>query len=217
MSSNTMRQRQAQATKAILFDSAIRLFREKGYDAVTIEDITSLAGTSKGSFYTYFRTKSGIIIEEFRAIDDFYVRWRKNQKRNASARDRMLAFVRAQMRHVRDKVGLQMLKLLYANNIIEPSTEKILIDSSRYLQTLVVELIAEGQASGEFRKDISADRLATLVNRSFRSVFLDWSISNDAFDLVKEGVDFCRNFVLPAIGSGAERRARDESGEPAAD
>lgn len=199
MSTSTKRQQQAQATKALLFDCAVNLFRDKGYDAVTIEDITNLAGTAKGSFYTYFRTKSDIIIEEFRTIDDFYSRWQKNLKRYGTVHEKVVAFTRAQMRHVRDKVGLQMLKLLYANNIMEPSTEKILIDTSRFLHLLVKSLIEEGQASGEFRTDIPSDRLALLFNRAFRSVFLDWSISNNAYDLVKEGVEFCETIVLPAL------------------
>lgn len=195
----TKRQQQALLTKDALFDSAVRLFKEKGYDKVTVEDITNLAGTAKGSFYTYFRTKSDIIIEEFRTIDDFYRSFSKNLKRYEGSRAKILAFTRAQMRYVRDKVGIEMLKLLYANNIMEPTTEKILIDKTRYLHRLVTDLIAQGQADGEFRDDLSADELAKLFNRSFRAVFLDWAISNDGFDLVKEGLYYCKSVAIPAL------------------
>ena len=195
----TKRQQQALLTKDALFDSAIRLFKEKGYDKVTVEDITNLAGTAKGSFYTYFRTKSDIIIEEFRTIDDFYRGFAKNLRRYVGSRAKILAFTRAQMRYVRDKVGLETLKLLYANNIMEPTTEKILIDKTRYLHRLVSDLIAQGQEEGELRDDLSADELALLYNRSFRSVFLDWAISNDGFDLVKEGLRYCESVVIPAL------------------
>jgi len=195
----TKRQRQAQVTKRILFDSAISLFKEKGYDSVTVEDIAQRAGTAKGSFYTYFNTKSDIIIEEFRTIDHFYAGWERNLRRYEGAIAKLAAFTRAQMRYVRDKVGLKTLKILYANNIVEPTTEKILIDNSRHLHTLVKEIIEEGQATGEIRTDVGADRLAQLFNRSFRAVFLDWAISNDGFDLVKEGVEFCGVMVLPCL------------------
>lgn len=193
------RQRQAASTKAALFKSAITLFNEKGYNAVTIEDITHKAGTAKGSFYTYFRTKSDIIIEEFKAIDEYYKRFTKSLARYPNALEKIHVFARAQMRYVRDQVGLEMLKILYSSNIIEPSTEKILIDSSRYLHELIRGLIEEGQAEGLFRTDVSADRLALLYTRAHRSVFLDWAISNDAFDLVKDGVEFCKVIVCPAL------------------
>jgi AcrR family transcriptional regulator len=195
----TKRQQQAKATKTALFDSAIKLFKEKGYDQVTVEDITTLAGTAKGSFYTYFRTKSDIIIEEFRTIDDYYQQFARNLRRYEAGRDKVLAFTRAQMRYVRDKVGIETLKLLYANNIMEPTTEKVLIDTSRYLHRLVRDLITEGQETGHFRTDVEADELALLFNRSFRSIFLDWAIANAGFDLIKEGMRFCEVVVLPAL------------------
>ncbi len=193
------RQEQAASTKAALFESAITLFNEKGYNSVTIEDIAQRAGTAKGSFYTYFRTKSDIIIEEFRAIDDYYKRFEKTLSRFPNALEKIYAFNKAQMKYVRDQVGLEMLKILYSNNIIEPSTEKILIDTNRFLHGLIKRLIEEGQAEGVFRTDVSADRLALLYTRGHRAVFLDWAISNNAFDLVKDGVEFCKVIMCPAL------------------
>ncbi|MBP7095847.1 MAG: TetR/AcrR family transcriptional regulator [Spirochaetia bacterium] len=206
----TKRQEKAKGTKQAIFEAALRLFREKGFDAVTVEDIAREAGTAKGSFYTYFRTKSDIIIEEFRAIDGFYREWSRNLKRYGGAREKLVAFARAQLRYVRDKVGVATLKQLYANNILQPDVEKVLIDTGRYLHELVRGVMEEGQASGEFRTDLPPDRLALLHDRSFRSVFLDWAISNDGFDLVKEGVDWCETMVLPAI----ERRSREAERAP---
>jgi len=193
------RQQQAAVTKAALFESAINLFNEKGFNEVTIEDITQRAGTAKGSFYTYFRTKSDIIIEEFRSIDDYYKRFSRSLSKYSNAMEKILVFNKAQMRYVRDQVGNEMIKILYSNNLIEPSTEKILIDTSRYLHELVRDIIQEGQDDGLFRTDISADHLSLLFNRAFRSVFLDWGISNNAFDLVKEGVEFCKVIVCPSL------------------
>lgn len=195
----TKRQLQAASTKSALFDSALALFNEKGFNEVTIEEITQRAGTSKGSFYTYFKKKSDIIIEEFRTIDDYYLRWSKNLSRYPDALQKLLAFAKAQFKYVRDEVGLEMLKILYSSNIMEPTTEKILIDTSRYLHGLIKGIIEEGQASGQFRNDVSSDRLALLYTRGHRSVFLDWAISNNAFDLAKDGYEFCKVIICPAL------------------
>jgi len=193
------RQERAASTKTALFESAITLFNENGYNAVTIEDIARRAGTAKGSFYTYFRTKSDIIIEEFRAIDDYYKRIEKTLIRLPNALEKIYAFNKAQMKYVRDQIGLEMLKILYSHNIIEPSTEKILIDTNRYLHGLIQRLIEEGQAEGLFRTDVSSDRLALLYTRGHRAVFLDWAISDNAFDLVKDGIEFCKVIMCPAL------------------
>lgn len=42
-------------------DAALRLFLERGLDAVTIDDITQEAGVAKGSFYRYFRDKAALL------------------------------------------------------------------------------------------------------------------------------------------------------------
>ncbi|MFW5694951.1 MAG: TetR/AcrR family transcriptional regulator [Alkalispirochaeta sp.] len=200
----TKRQQQAMETKRFIFDTAVALFNEQGYDNVTVEEITKRAGVAKGSFYTYFQSKSDIVIEEFRNIDYYYERYERNLNRYTSATKRLLTFTRAQMRYVRDEVGIRLLKLLYVNNIKFTDSENILIDTSRYLHGLMARIITHGQKTGEFRTDLSADDLAMYVNRSMRSVFLDWAISDDSFDLVTEGVRFSETIVCPALNIRAQ-------------
>jgi AcrR family transcriptional regulator len=65
--------RTAQRTKNKILESALTLFKERGYNSVTIDEITQKAEVAKGSFYTYFSTKSDIVVEEFWQIDNYYV------------------------------------------------------------------------------------------------------------------------------------------------
>ncbi|WP_338863674.1 helix-turn-helix domain-containing protein [Myxococcus stipitatus] len=44
-----------------LEDAALRLFVERGLDAVTIDDITQAAGVAKGTFYRYFDDKAALV------------------------------------------------------------------------------------------------------------------------------------------------------------
>ena len=46
-----------------ILDKAWELFRKKGYDETKVEDITNELGISKGSFYTYFKTKDEVLYE----------------------------------------------------------------------------------------------------------------------------------------------------------
>lgn len=195
----TKRKKQANLTKKAIFETAISLFNEKGFDNVTVEEIARKAGTAKGSFYTYFPTKSHIIIEEFRTIDQYYEHYKRYLGKWPNAAEKLRNFTKAQLRYVRDQVGNATLKILYSSNILEVSAEKILIDPARFLHVLIRDIIAEGQAAKEIRTDKTADDLSTLFNRGMRSVFLDWAISSDAWDLVKEGCDFCDTMLLPAL------------------
>jgi TetR/AcrR family transcriptional repressor of nem operon len=44
-------------TRANLVEAAVKLMREKGFTATSVEDICEAAGVTKGSFFHYFKTK----------------------------------------------------------------------------------------------------------------------------------------------------------------
>jgi len=196
------RKEQTERTKASIMDNALNLFREKGYHAVSVEQITRAAGVAKGSFYTYFETKSDIIVEEFWKIDRYYQEYAsRNLKRYKSPIEKLKAFTRAQMRYVRDEVGVDSLKILYTNQILGSGGErnKVIINPKRQWYRIIEGIMAEGQSEGSFRSDIEASELAQIFNRSMRSVFLDWCIADGGFDLVKEGLKYCEEWVFPAL------------------
>ena len=49
--------------KKKILDKAWELFRKNGYEETKVEDITRELGVSKGSFYTYFKTKDEVLYE----------------------------------------------------------------------------------------------------------------------------------------------------------
>ncbi|MCK4315317.1 MAG: helix-turn-helix transcriptional regulator [Anaerolineae bacterium] len=55
------RERKKRETRRRLMETALRLFREHGYDATTVEEITEAADVAKGTFFNYFETKEAIL------------------------------------------------------------------------------------------------------------------------------------------------------------
>lgn len=54
-------------TKRKIFETSMKLFAEKGYDATSIEEITSTVGVAKGTLYYHFSSKEEIfnfLVEE---------------------------------------------------------------------------------------------------------------------------------------------------------
>ena len=190
----------AQLTKNKLLEAAMTLFDERGFDTVTVDEITKKAGVAKGTFYTYFATKSDIVVEEFWNIDAYYASYSsRNLQHHATAQDKLLAFTRAQMRYVRDVIGNKSLKILYANQAIQAGPEKMITTKDRQWHKIIRDIMVEGQVSGEFRTDMDADRLTVLFNRSARGIFLDWCVEDAGFDLVKEGLASMRDFTIRAL------------------
>lgn len=67
----TLRDRQRELTRQAIFDAALEAFDERGYFAVTIDDIVSRAGISRATFYLHFDSKSGVLraLRELRLED----------------------------------------------------------------------------------------------------------------------------------------------------
>lgn len=57
------RDRKKQATKRAIYDVAIRLFMERGYEETTIDDITGTTDISRGTFFNYYASKADILHE----------------------------------------------------------------------------------------------------------------------------------------------------------
>jgi len=57
--------------KTMILEKAFELFRKNGYTDTKVEDITKKLGISKGSFYTYFKTKEELLCELLESIKKF--------------------------------------------------------------------------------------------------------------------------------------------------
>ncbi len=58
------RQRKKTATRDRIRTSALRLFREQGYDATTVEQIAAAAGVSHMTFFRYFPAKEDVALSD---------------------------------------------------------------------------------------------------------------------------------------------------------
>ena len=58
------RQRKKAATRDRIRASALRLFREQGYDATTVEQIAATAGVSHMTFFRYFPAKEDVALSD---------------------------------------------------------------------------------------------------------------------------------------------------------
>lgn len=59
----TLLDRRAEQTRADIFEAAIPLFLEHGFDEVSMEDVAAAAGMSRRTVYRYFATKDDIVFE----------------------------------------------------------------------------------------------------------------------------------------------------------
>ena len=69
---NLTRSTKSKDNKKKIINSALSLIKEKGFDNVSVEEITSNAGVSKGAFYIHFKSKEDLILQRINYYYDEY-------------------------------------------------------------------------------------------------------------------------------------------------
>ena len=73
MTNTTLKPRttkRAEDTRRKIYDAALELFREKGFDETTMRDIAAKAGVALGGAYYYFSSKEAIVLAFYREMQE---------------------------------------------------------------------------------------------------------------------------------------------------
>jgi len=184
----TQRELNAQETKRSLFNTALKLFSQYGYDNVTVDEITGIVGVSKGTFYNHFASKESVLMEQFKQIDDHYDKVLGRLPKTATAKEKIIAFSDAMTRYCAEVCGIEVMKIVYSSQISNSRTIKIINNEDRQLYYYLNDIIKTGRKTGEFVCKTSDRYLLELLARTARGVIYDWCLyGNEEFDIVAEG------------------------------
>jgi AcrR family transcriptional regulator len=72
MKKKTAPDRRIQRTRQLLLDSLIKLILEKGYEAITVQDILDRANVGRSTFYFHFQDKEDLLLSGFENMRDMF-------------------------------------------------------------------------------------------------------------------------------------------------
>ena len=159
---HSRRERKKQETRQRMLEAAWDLFRVRGYEETTVEEITGAADVAKGTFFNYFETKEAVLGEIMAWRIDLLGRQAlggEDVPESAVARIKLM--IRAMVREF-SPAGDLARHLLMAR-ISAPIKRK----SAHRLGSLTYELVVQGQARCEIRDDVDPGLVTRLLMTCF--------------------------------------------------
>ncbi len=181
-------------TKRQLYQCAMKLFRERGFDRVSVDEIVREAGMAKGTFYIYFNTKSDIILEMLRQYDTYYDQIMAGLPDDLSIDEQMEEIVKGACRFTEEVIGLDLIRVLYVKQLTEGQEHPGLLNEDRALFRILSELLTEGQCAGIYDPALDVPDTTRLILHGIRASFFEWCSSRGQFDLTQECLYFLHTF-----------------------
>jgi AcrR family transcriptional regulator len=143
--------------------SARAVFCEKGYDAAAVAEIAARIGVVEGTVYKYFSTKRELLLRTLENwYDELFGDYTRELESVSGARARLHLLIWKHLRSIRDYP--QLCRLMFREVQAEQDYRGTVLHelNRRYTQVLVA-VIEQGVASGEFRGDIAPPLLRAMV------------------------------------------------------
>ncbi len=148
-----------------------QLFRTKGYEATTIEDVAAQAEISKATLYNYFPSKDSLLLG-IAESEIAQVRTLLSERLDpeASVVERLRSVTHQVVRNAIPDLALCR-KITYLNSCEDSD----LYAARTGLTELVQNLAEEGVRRGEFRQDVEVREIVDLVMGVYLMAQFQWS------------------------------------------
>lgn len=180
----------SKSTKTQLYEIGIALFREKGFDAVSINDICEVAHLTKGAFYHHYSSKFDILTEHHRQSLGRVLDLDRHIEPFASAREEMWFYIDRYTSFSLD-LGATLLEsflkadmassIPYLTPTIEDKPEGSV--ERDFLNRLLAAL-KKCQENGEVHDRVSADDLLWCFLSGLIGLTYHWCEREGAFDFM---------------------------------
>lgn len=183
----TSRQLQALETKNKIYQAAVTVINEKGFQNTSIEDITSYADVAKGSFYTYFESKEAIVFYTFQQSDEMYEK-AFAQIKDEDFLDMVVHFVKISYKEY-EKRGKGIIKAIVSGYFT--FTDYNFYSEDRDLLKCLNRIIEKGKEQGVLDVEIPTGRYVNLLLSALVGVEVMWCLDdqgNSLSDMIADAV-----------------------------
>ncbi|MCD1258980.1 TetR family transcriptional regulator [Paenibacillus athensensis] len=194
-----LRETKKQDTRARIVRQAVELFKLKGFDRVTVDEITAACGIAKGTFFNYFAKKEQVLLH----LADAYaekLRGIAAAHRGLGLKERLTLMLR-ELLHIYVQHN-QLLRLTLLETLKAASSASAAPEGSTNMNIFeahLAELLEEAQARGNVRAGLDLRAGASVLAAVFYQTLLLAPASEDAEQLAGQ-LDLRLQLVWEGIG-----------------
>lgn len=188
--------------KTVLFEKAMELFREDGYDNVTIQQICREAGVTRNAFYYYFDSKESLFSSYFENIPDFTRIMLASVLALPSDWEKLWCIYETHLKRIENE-GLCICRAFLKVNI---DGNGDLLTKYSVNEAVTVPLIKNCQNLKLIRNMTEADKLNYLAMRLIAGILMTWCCKSGDFDLIADSKAAFSALMQPVIQGPQEIR-----------
>lgn len=169
-------------TKDKIIDTAWQLFRIKGFDNTTVNNIIQQSGTSKGSFYYYFSSKDDLLSTLSELLDKNYLEIEKRIPKEMHNFDKLIYISIEIHKYMEDNIEYELLASMYSSQLTTKSNRHLL-DKNRVYYNLVSKIIEQGQKNNEIISHKTVNEIFEVYAMLERGFVYTWCLSQASYSL----------------------------------
>lgn len=195
--------KKAEKTRSRLLKSARRLISERGFDHVSVEDITKDSGVAKGTFYHYFECKEEVVAElSFQSIQTII---KKAIDYDGDVRERCLYYF-IELYKDASWSGVRLVRQWMKETMEAETPDSRTRECLDGIRNTVMDIFVTGlgKGKGELRADAPLDMLSKLLMSHFFGVLTIWCMMNGEWDIVADADVYAKTDIDNLLGAYIE-------------
>nr|WP_321498811.1 TetR/AcrR family transcriptional regulator [uncultured Methanolobus sp.] len=188
----SLREKKKKETRNRIFEISGRLFKEKGFENTTVDEITKEAGIAKGTFFNYFPTKESLLTYFREQKEEFIINIMKEQiSRDVPSSEKIRAFlVLVAEYYEKDKEILRLLAFEHRKMIMssghKPADHAAGKKKHDFFINVLTDFIQEGKAKGEIKSGIDPKLAAETIYAVYFHTLMTWLHSETDYSFSKD-------------------------------
>jgi AcrR family transcriptional regulator len=195
-----LRERKKARLRQEIIDTAVRMFRKRGYEKTRIDDIVQALEISQPTFFRYFPSKDAVLGEVgrrgFACITDHL---RNELSSEATTAEHLRRLYQELARHA--EADRPLWQAVVLSGAMDPVRSPNMRERKECALGLLREILAQGQNRGEVSRAFPVDHLAEFMEGLYNTIVRQWAVDltgpHKLSDRVRSAVEFFLRGVRP--------------------